>query len=243
MAPPPPFLPPSPSLPIRLTLPAHPSLALTPYTYNPAERADLVALQNQPVLARYNYGRAFPYTEAALDSFLARRGAGFDRGLGELLEWLGWGGDGEAGGASGREEEQPPIMMFPLACLRYLPPSPGPNTHEDGPADPLAALDLRPGQVVGLAFVYPSERHPSEKEGRAEQVFGLSYDIDERLHGQKVGKGMVQRLLEWTDWMGVRLLVVSLWVSDILRDCWSCTGIRWLTSSRKCRWTIRRRWG
>lgn len=158
-----------------------------------------------------------------MEEWVRGRGEGEAQGEGE-----GEGGGDGAGGGAGEDGEEkpglPPLIAWPLGCLRYLPPPPpspppsdrsvdGADTDPSAPPDPLSDLHLRPGEVVGLAFVYPTDEPAPEGEQskarpRAETVYGMAYDLDARLHGRKVGKGMLGRMVQWTDWMGVRVVMV-----------------------------------
>ncbi|OCF72387.1 hypothetical protein I204_06766 [Kwoniella mangroviensis CBS 8886] len=89
--------------------------------------------------------------------------------------------------------------------LNVTPPPLG--NLESCPMFPLSALRDDQGRVVGSANVGPSQKEVGAWE--------IAYDLHPSLQGKGIGRIMVQTLIEFTGWLGVKMVVAFCETSNI----------------------------
>ena len=110
----------------------------------------------------------------------------------------------------------PPVQRLPIGALRYIPTT---------PPGPLSGTDLRPDEVVGILYLWPSDFEGiSEDEMLAkppkDQVWATGYDVLPKLHGRGIGTAMISAGVKgWIDKLGIGKVTAVGFVLNMLTVC------------------------
>lgn len=110
------------------------------------------------------------------------------------------------------------VGAFPLAALRYHRPPSTPLTRET------IDLGLRSGQLVGVVSAFPWEAGGIGYEQMialppAEQIWEVAYDLLPTLQGKGLGRGVMQCVVDWAEWVGIGKLIAVSRVALLYIQC------------------------